>query len=42
MRFFESEVVRSEMTELHELQDEVYSKIFHFPTMSDEDKVDHV
>ena len=41
-QFFESEVIRSEMVEIQELQDDVYSKIFHFPSMSDDEKVDHV
>ena len=41
-QFFESEVIRSEMVELQELQDEVYSQIFHFPRMSNDDKVEHV
>ena len=41
-QFFESEVIRSEMVELQELQDEVYSKIFHFPQMSTDDKIEHV
>jgi hypothetical protein len=31
MSFFNSEVVRSEMTEISELQEEVYQNVFKFP-----------
>ncbi len=36
MSFFNSEVVRAEMTEISELQEEVYSNVFKFPGMSKE------
>ena len=42
MSFFDSEVVRAEMTEIQELQEEVYTRVFEFPSMSKEDKMDHV
>ena len=42
MSFFDSEVVRSEMTEITELQEEVYTKVFEFPTMTKEEKIEHV
>ena len=42
MSFFNSEVVRSEMTEISELQEEVYQNVFKFPTMTKEDKISHV
>lgn len=42
MSFFKSEVVRSEMTEISELQEEVYKNIFEFPRMSKEEKIHHV
>ena len=42
MSFFDSEVVRAEMAEIHELQEEVYGNVFKFPTMSSEDKKYHV
>ena len=42
MSFFESDVVREEMTEIMELQEEVYNKIFMFPTMEMDDKIEHV
>ena len=42
MSFFQSEVVRAEMAEISELQEEVYSHVFEFPTMSPEDQKYHV
>ena len=42
MSFFDSEIVRSEMTEISELQDEVYGKFMHFTYMSDDDKLEQV
>jgi|TARA_B100000427_G_scaffold162928_1_gene135429 hypothetical protein len=42
MSFFQSEVVRAEMAEIHELQEEVYSNVFKFLTMSNEDKAYHI
>ena len=42
MSFFESEVVRAEMTEISELQEEIYKNVFKFPSMSKEEKVHHV
>jgi len=42
MSFFDSEVVRSEMVEISELQEEVYNNVFNFPMMSKEDKIYHV
>jgi hypothetical protein len=42
MSFFNSEMVRAEMTEIAELQEEVYGSVFKFPSMSKEDKLKHV
>ena len=42
MSFFGSEVVRAEMTEIAELQEEVYLNIFKFPAMNKEEKINHV
>jgi hypothetical protein len=42
MRFFDSEVVRSEMTEIAEMQEEIYTNVFKFPSMNKEDKIKHV
>ena len=42
MSFFESDVVRAEMAEISELQEEVYNNVFKFPTLSKEDQQYHV
>tara|TARA_R100001509_G_C4725267_1_gene167913 strand:- start:211 stop:546 length:336 start_codon:yes stop_codon:yes gene_type:complete len=42
MSFFESEVVRAEMTEIGELQEDVYRNVFKFPSMNKEEKKFHV
>ena len=42
MSFFDSEVVRAEMAEISELQEEIYGNVFKFPTMKTEDKKNHV
>ena len=42
MSFFDSEVVRAEMAEIHELQEEVYTNVFKFPMMTKEDQRYHV
>tara|TARA_B100000287_G_scaffold54660_1_gene47971 strand:- start:79 stop:426 length:348 start_codon:yes stop_codon:yes gene_type:complete len=40
--FFNSDVVRAEMAEIQELQEEVYKNVFKFPHMSKEDQLYHV
>jgi hypothetical protein len=42
MSFFSSNIVRAEMTEISELQEEIYKNVFKFPTMTKEDKICHV
>lgn len=42
MSFFSSEVVRAEMTEIAELQEQIYQNVFKFPAMSKEEKLEHV
>ena len=42
MSFFDSEVVRAEMTEIQELQEDVYKGVFSFRTMNKEEKLFHV
>jgi len=42
MSFFDSDVVRAEMTEISELQEDVYKNVFKFPTMTKEEKLFHV
>ena len=40
--FFDSEVVQEEMREVSELQEKVYSKVFEFPKLNREEKIDHI
>jgi hypothetical protein len=42
MSFFSSEVVRAEMVEISEMQEEVYSNIFKFPSMTKEERLNHI
>ena len=42
MSFFDSEVVRAEMAEISELQEEIYGSVFNFYRMSKEDRIRHV
>lgn len=42
MSFFNSEIVRAEMTEITILQEDIYKNIFKFPTMNLEEKKFHV
>ena len=42
MSFFDSEIVRAEMAEISELQEEVYGQIMKFQFMNNEDKTYHI
>ena len=42
MSFFDSEIVRSEMAEIHELQEDVYENFMRFPYMNNADKTHHI
>lgn len=42
MSFFNSEIVRAEMTEITILQEDIYKNIFKFPTMTLDEKKFHV
>jgi hypothetical protein len=42
MSFFDSDVVRAEMAEISELQEDVYLNVFNFPSMNKEEKKFHV
>ncbi len=42
MTFFDSEVVRAEIAEISELQEEIYENVFQFPRMSNQEKIEHV
>ena len=42
MSFFDSEIVRAEMAEIHELQEDVYENFMKFPYMNNADKAHHI
>jgi len=42
MSFFDSDIVRAEMTEVQELQEEVYDNLMKFPYMNNADKAYHI
>ena len=42
MSFFKSDVVRAEIAEINELQEDIYKNVFKFPTMTKEEKLEHV
>jgi hypothetical protein len=42
MSFFNSDIVRAEMTEISMLQEDVYRNMFSFPTMNTEEKIFHI
>ena len=42
MTFFQSDVVRAELAEIQELQEEVYGNMFKFQSMSKDDKQYHI
>jgi len=42
MSFFNSEVVRAELSEIQQLQEEIYRSVFEFGSMSREDQKEHV
>lgn len=42
MSFFNSDIVRAEMTEISMLQEDIYRNVFTFPTMNLEEKKFHI
>jgi len=42
MGFFDSDIVRSEMTKISELQEDIYKSVFAFSTMGREERLKHV
>ena len=42
MSFFNSDIVRAEMTEIQELQEEIYENVMKFPVMNNADKAYHI
>ena len=41
-KFFESDLVRQELEAIGKLQQEIYGNVINFPTMSREEKLEHV
>ena len=41
-KFFESDMVKDELTVINQLQQEIYSTTMSFPSMSREDKLEHI
>ena len=42
MSFFSSELVRAELAEISELQESIYTNVFKFPSMPNDEKIEHV
>ena len=42
MSFFNSDIVRAEMTEIQELQEDVFDNVMKFQYMNDSDKLHHI
>ena len=42
MSFFNSDIVRAEMTEIQELQEEIYEQVMKFPYMNNADRAYHI
>ena len=42
MIFFDSDIVRAEMTKISELQEDLYGSVMNFPRMNKEEKLEHV
>tara|TARA_Y100000385_G_scaffold195157_1_gene202040 strand:- start:827 stop:1162 length:336 start_codon:yes stop_codon:yes gene_type:complete len=42
MSFFESDIVQQEMKKIAELQEVIYTKVFTFASMDDQDKLEHI
>ena len=42
MTFFDSDIVRKEMADIQELQEEIYGSVFNFPQMDNEEKEEHI
>ena len=42
MSFFDSDIVKAEMADIHQLQEEIYSSVMNFPYMSAAGKTEHI
>ncbi len=42
MTFFDSDLVRKEMADIQDLQEEIYGSVFNFPQMDNDQKEEHI
>ena len=42
MSFFDSDIVKAEMADIHQLQEEIYSSVMNFPYMNAAAKTEHI
>jgi len=42
MSFFKSEIVKKELQDISQLQEEIYSKVFEFSSMDKDKKLEHI
>ena len=42
MSFFKSDIVRKELQDISQLQEEIYSKVFEFSSMDKDKKLEHI
>jgi hypothetical protein len=42
MNFFDSEIVKNELKEVSLLQEKIYNNVFKFPSMNDDEKLEHI
>lgn len=42
MKFFDSDIVKTEMEEIADLQQQVYENVFKFPSMTTQEKIEHI
>ena len=40
--FFDSDIVRDEMQEINEMQEEIYGRIFQFPDLPEPEQIEHL
>jgi len=40
--FFDSEIIQEELTDINNLQEEIYGSLFDFSSMSNDDKLKHI
>jgi len=40
--FFDSDIIQQELSEIHDLQKQIYGSVLRFPQMSKNEKLDHI